>query len=159
MRRAIFMMLGSALLAVAACSSDNESQAVSSALSVDIQRPPFDATVFDTLTWSSKEELLARGQAVFEANCEKCHGPTGGGEEGFTYNGLSYTPPSWLVADWRFANDPIGLRQYIYSGSVGDMPYWGLAGVSYRDLDAVSNYIVNVLRPAYGEKPSTVNSR
>ena len=45
----------------------------------------------------------------------------------------------------------MGLRQYIYSGSVAGMPYWGLAGVSYRDLDAVSDYIVQVLRPTYGE--------
>lgn len=151
MRRAISLVLSLALLGTFGCGSDNQSRLGSGAASIDIAQPPFDAAVFDTITWNSNEQFLAHGQAVYEANCKKCHGPTGAGEGGYIYGGQTLQPPSWLVADWRFADDPIGLRRYIYSGSVGGMPYWGLAGADYRDVDAVANYIVEVLRPTYGE--------
>jgi mono/diheme cytochrome c family protein len=155
MRRAIFMVLSLALLGTWACGSDNQSQAVAGAAKLGFAQAPFDATVFDTLTWSSHDQLLAYGESVFNANCKKCHGPTGAGEGGYIYGGQSVEPPSFLVLNWRFANDPIGLRRYIYSGSVGGMPYWGLTGADYRDIDAVADYIVEVLRPTYGETQAT----
>jgi mono/diheme cytochrome c family protein len=115
--------------------------------------PAFDATVFDLITWTSEEDLLERGQVVYETNCQRCHGLTGAGEGGYMYGGESLQPPSWLPMDWELATRPIALRGYIYGGSVGGMPYWGLAGVSYRDIDAVAEYIVKVLRPTFGDKP------
>lgn len=155
MRRAIFLVLSFALIGTWACGSDNQSQTTSGAATIGIAQAPFDAAVFDTLTWSSPEQRIAYGQAVFDANCKKCHGPTGGGEGGYIYGGQNLEPPSFLVLDWRFADDPIGLRSYVYSGSVGGMPYWGLTGANYRDIDAVADYIVEVLRPTYGEARTT----
>ncbi len=38
------------------------------------------------------------------------------------------------------------LRRYIFSGNVAGMPYWGLVGLKYRDIDAVARYLVGPLR-------------
>lgn len=156
MRRALHLVLGLALLGAVACGSDTESRAGSGAARVGTpDLPPLVASVFDTLSWSSHAQLISRGEEVYDASCKKCHGPTGAGEGGYIYGGQTYQPPSFLVASWRFANDPMALRQYVYSGSVAGMPYWGLAGVSYRDLDAVSAYILDVLRPSYGDRANS----
>ena len=44
------------------------------------------------------------------------------------------------------AEAPMALRQYIYSGNVAGMPYWGLVGLKYRDIDAVARFISGPLR-------------
>ncbi len=47
----------------------------------------------------------------------------------------------------------MGLRKYIFSGNVAGMPYWGLVGLHYRDIDAVARYITGYLRVQY--KPTS----
>ena len=153
MRRAIVLLLSLSVIGIWACDSDRAPQLPGGAVA-GVAPPPFDAMAFEGITWASQAETLEHGQAVFEANCQKCHGVTGAGEGGYIFGGQSLQPPSWIVADWRLADDPVALRSYIYSGSVGGMPYWGLTGVSYRDIDAVADYIVYVLRPTYGESES-----
>ena len=32
------------------------------------------------------------------------------------------------------------------------MPYWGLVGLKYRDVDAVARYVTDFLRVNYGQK-------
>jgi len=152
MRRSIPVLLGFAWLGVWGCgSTDDASNGLSRADSVGVALLTFDETVFDTIAWASGEEVLERGQVVFETSCMKCHGPHGAGDGGFILNDQVLTPPSWLGSDWRLANRPIRLRRYIFSGSVQGMPYWGLVGLRYRDIDAVASYILQVLRPTYGE--------
>lgn len=153
MRTAIPLLVSLAWIGVAAaCQPASEgSQGLSRADSVSVALLTFDETVFDTLAWPSGEEMLERGRVVFEISCTKCHGPTGAGDGNFVFRGDTLSPPSWLGADWRLANRPIRLRRYIFSGSVAGMPYWGLVGLNYRDIDAVASYILQVLRPTYGE--------
>ncbi|MEQ9400395.1 MAG: cytochrome c [Longimicrobiales bacterium] len=110
----------------------------------------FDAEVFDTIVWTTPGEATDRGALVFRISCSKCHGEGGAGDGLFVFQGDTLHPPSFLGADWRFADDPEGLRRQIFSGSAVGMPYWGLVGLKYRDVDAVARYIQGPLRRSDG---------
>ncbi len=112
----------------------------------------FDPAAFDTITWKNQQEAIERGGLVYRISCSKCHGDGGRGNGNFVLQGDTLRPPSFLGKDWRFAADPMGLRKQIFTGNVAGMPYWGLVGLKYRDLDAVARYITDFLRPNYGEK-------
>jgi mono/diheme cytochrome c family protein len=118
--------------------------------SVVLADAAFDPAAFDTISWESDDAAIQRGQIVFRISCQKCHGSGGRGNGNFVLQGDTLRPPSFLADDWRFADDPIGLRRQIFTGNVAGMPYWGLVGLRYRDLDAVARYITDFLRPNYG---------
>ena len=120
--------------------------------SVAIADSVFDATAFDTISWESSQEAIERGGLVFRISCSKCHGDGGRGNGNFVVAGDTLRPPSFLATDWRFVDDAVGLRRYIFSGNVAGMPYWGLVGLKYRDVDAVARYITEFLRVNYGQK-------
>ncbi len=146
-----------ALVWLAACSGEEpevRAPTVSRADSVAMAEARFDPTVFDTLDWAAQPQTaLERGSLVFRISCAKCHGQVGRGDGGFVHQGDTLRPPSFLTEDWRFADDPEGLRRYIYSGNVLGMPYWGLVGLQYRDIDAVATFIDQVLRESYPDNP------
>lgn len=106
----------------------------------------FDETVFDTIAWESDQARSDRGSLVFNISCSKCHGPRGAGDGGFVMQGDTLRPPSFLRPEWPLAQAPIALRQYIFSGNAAGMPYWGLVGLKYRDIDAVAHFIETPLR-------------
>ena len=120
--------------------------------SVGMAMEAFDAAAFDTIQWESTQAAIERGGLVFRISCSKCHGDGGRGNGNFVMQGDTLVPPSFLAADWRFAEDGVGLRQQIYTGNVAGMPYWGLVGLKYRDIDAVARYIMDFLRVNYGEE-------
>ncbi len=101
---------------------------------------------FDSITWETPQARVERGGVVFSFSCTKCHGERGAGDGGFVRQGETLVPPTFLVADWRFADDHEGLRRHIFSGTVNGMPHWGLHGIKFRDVDAVAAYINDVLR-------------
>ena len=155
MRRSLPII--AALLWIGACGGEPpaQEQAVQGptrADSVQLAATAFDPAAFDTITWANQQEAIERGGLVFRISCSKCHGDGGRGNGNFVMQGDTLRPPSFLTKDWRFANDPMGLREQIFTGNVAGMPYWGLVGLKYRDLDAVARYIVDFLRPNYGEK-------
>lgn len=121
--------------------------------SVAIATAAYDPANFDTITWKTPQEAVERGGLVYRISCSKCHGDGGRGNGNFVMGGDTLRPPSFLAADWRFAADPAGLRAYIFSGNVAGMPYWGLVGLKYRDIDAVALYVTDFLRVNYGDKP------
>jgi len=120
--------------------------------SVGVATQAFDSAAFDSIAWDSDQAAIDRGSLVFRISCEKCHGDGGRGNGGFVLEGDTLRPPSFLTAEWRFAEDPLGLRRQIFTGTIAGMPYWGLVGLKYRDVDAVARYITDFLRPNYGER-------
>lgn len=156
MRRVIPTLIALAWLAACGGKPPAEEQVVmqgpTRADSVAIAQAAFDATVFDTITWKTDQEAIERGGLVFRISCSKCHGDGGRGNGNFVVAGDTLRPPSFLAADWRFVEDPAGLRAYIFAGNEAGMPYWGLVGLKYKDIDAVARYIVDFLRVNYGQK-------
>ncbi len=150
MRRFAVLLALTSSHAIVACGpapeTQDEAQAPTRADSVAMAMQAFDEAVFDTIAWESDEARSERGRLVFNISCSKCHGLHGGGDGGFVTQGDTLRPPSFLQSGWRFAETPMDLRRYIFSGSVAGMPYWGLVGLKYRDIDAVAYFIETPLR-------------
>ena len=106
----------------------------------------FDPAGFDTIAWDTEQAAIDRGALVFRVSCSKCHGPSGRGDGGFVVEGDTLRPPSLVDPDWRFADDPTGLREQIFVGTAAGMPHWGLEGLKYRDIDAVARFVTLWLR-------------
>lgn len=155
MRRSLPII--AALLWIGACGGEPPAQepamqGPTRADSVQLASTAFDSAAFDTIAWANQQEAIERGGLVYRISCAKCHGDGGRGNGNFVFQGDTLRPPSFLTQDWRFADDPMGLRKQIFTGNVAGMPYWGLVGLKYRDLDAVARYIVDFLRPNYGDR-------
>lgn len=155
MRRIVSLLLVAVL--TAGCSSGEEgggqsaedaSLAQARADTMAMAAAAFDVAAFDTISWGDDQAALDRGATVFRFSCQKCHGPDGEGDGGFVMQGDTLRPPTFLAVDWQYADDMDGLREQVYVGSLEGMPHWGLEGLSYRDVDAVSRYIVTELRPS-----------
>ena len=155
MRRAFSVIVSLAWLG--ACAGEEPAPMVEGptrADSVAMAAEAFDSTAFDTIAWEGQPQTaVERGSLVYRISCSKCHGEVGRGNGGFVYQGDTLAPPTFLSEDWRFAEDPIGLRQYIFTGNVLGMPYWGLVGLQYRDIDAVAVFISDFLRENYPLRP------
>jgi len=106
----------------------------------------FAETRFDTLTWSSEDQRAMDGNAVFAAKCRNCHGTLGeGGTEYAAGRGLAV--PSLVVREWALGDSLDAVRRRVFVGHASGMPTWGVAGISPREIDAVSFYVVESLRP------------
>lgn len=114
--------------------------------SAEMALAAFDSTVYDTIQWASDDAALERGGLVYRVSCQSCHGEGGLGDRGFIFQGDTLRPPSFVASSWQYSRDPVGLRRRIYAGSVLGMPYWGLVGMTNKDVDAVARYILGVLR-------------
>lgn len=141
------------LLVVAACADSEERAAqaeearrAAAADTVRLAAAAYDEAGFDAIEWDADSVALSRGSVVWSFSCTKCHGLTGLGDGGFVLRGDTLRPPSFLAADWRFADDLDGLRRYIFAGNVEGMPHWGIVGLKPIDIDAVGRYIQGVLR-------------
>ena len=151
MRVSTLLALG-ATLALIGCSNAEEEAAAREAAaaqaaadSVEFAREQFDPMAFDTVTWESRDEAIVRGSVVFSYSCARCHGRYAEGNGGFVTRGDTLKPPDITVSDWRFLDDPDGLREFIYTGSDHGMPNWGLEGLKYKDVDAVATFLIEGL--------------
>ena len=45
------------------------------------------------------------------------------------------------------ADQPDSVRRRVFVGHVAGMPTWGVAGITQREIDAVSFYVLESLRP------------
>lgn len=106
----------------------------------------FAALRFDTIAWSSPEERLSEGNQVFAARCRRCHGPLGQGDGEYAKaEGLAV--PSIVGRDWRYAGSADSVRHRVFVGHYPEMQTWGVAGLTPREIDAVTHYVLNRLRP------------
>jgi mono/diheme cytochrome c family protein len=140
----------SVLLAMAACGG-GEPQAEEEAGptpedSVAMAAAAYDPSNYDSIQWEAPADAVVRGSVVFSYSCAKCHGRQGYGDGEFVSQGDTLYPPSFHDPEWRFSGDVDGLREQIYTGTPQGMPHWGLEGLKYRDIDAVSRFILVELR-------------
>jgi mono/diheme cytochrome c family protein len=138
-----------AVLVIAGCGGGDQQQSAprnTQADSVALAAEQFDASVFDTLTWNSDTAAINRGRTTYSFSCRKCHGPGGLGDGGFVFQGDTLHPPSLVAPDFKFAGDPAALRLQVFTGNSEGMPHWGLVGLKMRDVDAVTRYILEVIR-------------
>lgn len=106
----------------------------------------YSAALFDTVTWVDDEVRALEGNVVFSTYCRNCHGTLGRGETDYAAErGLEV--PSLVTADWRWAGAPDSIRHRVFVGHAQGMPTWGVAGLSPREIDAVTHYLLAVLRP------------
>lgn len=138
-------LLAACLLASSACEKpkfeppDREEQIVEAAASYAEAR-------FDTIAWPTDSIRALEGNVAYSTYCRNCHGSLGeGGTEYAAQRDLEV--PSLVAEDWRFEAQPDSVRRTIFVGHVEGMPTWGVAGLTLREIDAVSFYLLDVLRP------------
>jgi mono/diheme cytochrome c family protein len=142
MRRSLVVAV--ALLLLGACKKEMEPPDREARVSDAGTR--FAGMRFDTLTWSSEDQRVREGNAVFAAKCRSCHGTLGEGDTDYAA-GRGLAVPSLVGPDWALGDSLDGVRRRVFIGHAAGMPTWGVAGISPREIDAVSFYIVEDLRP------------
>ena len=101
---------------------------------------------FDTISWISEDERALVGNGVYAAECRICHGTVGRGGTAYgRERGLIV--PSLVAPEWRMAASIDSVRHRVFVGHAAGMPQWGAAGITHREVDAVSFYVVARLRP------------
>lgn len=142
---AIFLGLGFAWLGPVACEKP-EFEPPDRAERVQQAEAGFDPAAFDTIAWESSELRVQVGNIVYAAHCRKCHGFLGRGDTEYAREeGLHI--PSLVEPGWEVASDTMGVRRRIFAGHPERMPTWGVAGISLREIDAVTAYLLEQLRP------------
>lgn len=134
-----------ALLLLGACEKKYEFDPPSREERVEAAESIYTPAIFDTITWESTDERNVIGNAIYAARCRRCHGTLGrGGTEYARERDLEV--PSLVAPDWRFADDVEAARREVFTGHPVGMPTWGVAGLTPREIDAVTFYVVGQLR-------------
>ena len=132
-------------LVVATACGNHEFEPPDTQARIDRAGAAYSSALFDTVSWSDEATQVTQGNAVYAAECRRCHGPLGqGGTDYARQRNLSV--PSLVVADWPFATTD-SLRHMIYTGHEGGMPVFGDGDLTLREIDATAAYILLTLRP------------
>lgn len=105
----------------------------------------FSSVRFDTLTWESDVVRARTGNEVFARKCRNCHGTLGRGSTDYA-QARGLTVPSLVESEWPLASID-SVRHRVFVGHAGGMPTWGVAGITLAEIDAVSYYVLESLRP------------
>lgn len=106
----------------------------------------YNPAVFDSIHWPSDAGRLLVGNEVYARKCDKCHGPLGKGGTDYARQ-QNLQVPSLVRSDWQFGNNPDTVRRRVFIGHTNGMPTWGVAELSAREVDAVTAYVIEQLRP------------
>ena len=99
----------------------------------------------------SMQDLLARGQEVYQANCSACHGPTGAGIPG-AFPAMTASPIA--------TGDPAGHINIVMNGKAGTAMAAYKSQLNDVDLAAVITYERNALGNSVGDtvQPSAIKN-
>jgi cytochrome c oxidase subunit 2 len=99
----------------------------------------------------SMQDLLARGETVYQANCSACHGPTGAGIPGAF-------PP--MTGSAIVTGDPAAHIDIVFNGKAGTAMAAFKAQLNDVDLAAVITYERNALGNSVGDtvQPSAIKN-
>ena len=105
----------------------------------------YTPAMFDTVVWASEEDRTLLGNEIYVEKCRNCHGPLGRGQTDYAREqGLDV--PSLVELDWPLAVAD-SLHKAVFAGHENGMPIYGDGTLSPREIDAVTGYILEVLRP------------
>jgi mono/diheme cytochrome c family protein len=101
--------------------------------------------LFDTVRWASDSARAFAGGEVYARACRKCHGYVGEGDAEYARS-QGIDAPSLVRPErsWAVAID--SARRRVFTGHEEGMPTFGVAGLTPREIDAVSHYVLHVLR-------------
>jgi mono/diheme cytochrome c family protein len=143
--RSVVVSLTIGVVAVAACEKP-KFEPPDRAEQVAEAEEDFSFALFDTVTWATDSIRGLEGNVVYSTYCRNCHGSLGAGSTAYAEErGLSV--PSLVAESWRYEENRDSVLHRIFVGHVQGMPTWGVAGISPREMDAVTHYIMDVLRP------------
>ena len=137
------VLAGAALLA--GCEKKYEFDPPSREERVEEAERLYTPALFDTISWESAEERNVIGNAIYAARCRRCHGTLGRGETEYARE-RDLEVPSLVEPEWRFAGDVEAARREVFTGHPVGMPTRGVAGLTPREMDAVTHYVVDQLR-------------
>ncbi|MBT8334982.1 MAG: cytochrome c [Gemmatimonadetes bacterium] len=113
----------------------------------------FSMALFDSIAWPSDSIRALEGNVVYSTYCRNCHGALGRGETDYdARRGLEV--PSLVAPAWQYAEARDSVLHRVFVGHVQGMPTWGVAGISPREMDAVTHYLMDVLRPEVAAMPA-----
>ena len=105
----------------------------------------YSSQLFDTIQWASNAAKLSAGNEVYARECDKCHGTLGAADTPYDRD-HNIKAPALIIPDWKLANDREAVRKKVFTGHK-KMPTWGVAHLSPREIDAVTSYVLEQLRP------------
>lgn len=106
----------------------------------------FEAAGFDTIAWTDERARELEGNGLYAAKCRNCHGTLGAGGTPYALErGLEV--PSLVERDWRYESSPDSVLFHVFVGHAAGMPSWGVSQITLRQMDAVTFYILERLRP------------
>jgi mono/diheme cytochrome c family protein len=145
MTRASALLFGLALASSLAACGGHEFEPPDRGERVREAAAGYSPALFDTVAWGSEEERSAQGNQVYVDKCRRCHGPLGEGGTDYARE-RKLEVPSLVEPEWALAAED-SLHRVVYVGHEDGMPIYGDGGISPREIDAVADYILNVLRP------------
>jgi hypothetical protein len=106
----------------------------------------YSVEMFDSLNWENDDVRSFQGNAVYAAQCRRCHGTMGGGDTEYARS-RELAVLSLVEPEWPFGSSLDSLRHAIFTGHEGGMPGFGVAGITTREIDASAFFILFTLRP------------
>jgi len=138
-------VLGLVLLVAAASACGHDFEPPDQSERVSAAEAAYAASLFDSIAWSGEAERLEVGNTVYAEECRRCHGALGYGDTDYARE-RELTVPSLVERDWPLAQLD-STRHKVYVGHESTMPIFGDDNLSLRQIDAVSRYILDTLRP------------